>query len=368
MSPVARTPETPRVGGRERTASWSLTPAEGAYAEVVAWTSGAAWFDALMDALTTAHGDECRRRVSVSSGTLLRVARADWLAADVATGRGVTTAHETVANELGMCKRTVQRARELMETLGFAVTIQTGRYLTTGERKAAHQVHGGRQYRAASVRALTLPKKQPVENVHLPSPREGKSLSPVLKSLPTRANARRSVASLLQPRSMKNKSQGQDRKPRPLEDQRLAGELVARLPWLAQGRHIGTVSMFLRRLSISGQEWTAQGLLDAVNRFCADSGVRTVDPRTHRDPAAYLAWLINAARAAGAEPNRTRHAQTAERRAAERAARAEEARQEAARVAAIDWTAVEAIQAQMRRDFPKRITPTRRLSAVPSHR
>ena len=144
-----------------------------------------------------------------------------------------------------------------------------------------------------------------------------------------------------------------------MDDQRLAGELAARLPWLAQGRHIGTVSLFLRRLGISGQDWTAHGLLEAVNRFCTDAGVRTVDPRTHRDPAAYLAWLINAARAAGAEPNRTRHAQAAERRAAERAVRAEEARQEAERVAAIDQVAVEAVLAQMRRDFPKRIKPTR---------
>jgi hypothetical protein len=349
-------------------ASWSLTPAKGAYAEVVAWTSGAAWFDALMDCLATADGDQCRRRVSVSAGTLLRVARADWLSADVATGRGVSTAHETVAHELGMCKRTVQRARELMETLGFAVTVQTGRYLTTGERKAAHQVHGGRQHRAASVRALTLPKKQLVENVHLPSPREGQSLSPVIKSSPTRAHARRLVAALPQQRSMKNKRRVSDRKPRTLADQRLAAELVARLPWLDNGRHIGAVSLFLCRLGVTGQEWTAHGLLEAVNQFCADTGARTVDPRAHRDPTAYLAWLINKARAAGAQPNRTRHAEAAARRAAEQAARAEEARQEVERVAAIDWAAVEEIQAQMRRDFPKHIRPTRRFAAFPRTR
>jgi hypothetical protein len=364
VSPIVRTPASPRVGGADRAASWSLQPAEGAYSEVVAWTSGAAWFDALMDCLATADGETHRRRSKVAAGTLLRVARADWLSADVATGRGVSTAHETVAAELGMSGKTVQRARELMETLGFSVTIAVGRYLTRSERTAAHQVHGGRQYRAASLRALTLPKKQPVENVQLPSPREGKSLSPVVKSSPTRADARRPVAALPQQRSMKNKRRGHDRKPRQLVDQRLAAELVARLPWLNQGRHVGTVSLFLHRLGVTGHDWTAHGLLAAVDQFCASTGARNVDPRAHRDPAAYLAWLINKARAAGAEPNRTRHAAAAARRAAEQAARAQEAREEAERVAAIDQAAVQAVLDQMHRDFPKRIKPTRRLAGL----
>ena len=356
-----RTVHSPRSGHPERAASWSLTPADGAYATVVAWTSGAAWFDALMDALATPHGEECRRRVKVARDTLLRVARADWLSADVDTGRGVSTAHETVALQLGMCKRTVQRSRELMELLGFAVTIQVGRYLTKGERVAAHQVHGGRQYRAASVRALTLPLPSPVENVHLPSPREGESLTLVLKSSPTRANARRSAAPRPQHGQKTANKRRNDRRPRPLEDQRLAGELAARLPWLSPGRHVGTVSNFLARLHLSGHDWTAHGLLDALNRHCTETGVRMVDPQTHRDPAAYLAWLIKSATAAGVTPNRQRQAQNAEQRAAERAARAEAERQEAERVAGIDWAAVAAIQAQMHRDFPRTPKPTWRI-------
>jgi hypothetical protein len=361
VSSEVRTVHSPHPGHPGRATSWSLTPAAGAYANVVAWTSGAAWFDALMDALATPHGEECRRAVKVARDTLLRVAHADWLSADVETGRGVSTAHETVAAQLGMCKRTVQRSRELMELLGFAVTIQVGRYLTTTERTAAHQVHGGRQYRAASVRALTLPIPSPVENVHLPSPREGQSLTPVLKSSLKRASARRSAAPRPQHGQKPARKRNQDRRPRPLEDQRLAGELAARLPWLSPGRHVGTVANFLTRLHISGHDWTAHGLLDALNRFCAETGARMVDPQTHRDPAAYLAWLIKSATEAGVIPNRQRHAQDAERRAAERAARAEADRLETERVAGIDWAAVEAIQAQMRRDFPRTPKPTRRI-------
>ncbi|WP_146070004.1 hypothetical protein [Cryobacterium sp. Y29] len=368
MSPIVRTPSAPRESGENRAASWSLRPVDGAYSEVVAWTSGTSWFDALMDCLATPHGEGCRRLAKVAAGTLLRVARADWLSADVATGRGVSTAHETVAAELGMSGKTVQRARELLETLGFSVTITVGRYLTRSERTAAHQVHGGRQYRAASLRALTLPKKQPVENVQLPSPREGKSLSPVVKSSPTRADARRPVAALPQQKSVTNKRRGHDRKPRPLVDQRLAAELVARLPWLDKGRHVGTVNLFLHRLGVSAQDWTANGLLAAVDQFCARTGARNVNPRAHRDPVAYLAWLINKARAAGAEPNRIRHAVAATRRAAEQAARAEEAREEAERVAAINQAEVQAVLDQMHRDFPKRIKPTRGLAGISARR
>jgi hypothetical protein len=363
VSSEARTLHYPRSSHPERAASWSLTPADGAYATVVAWTSGAAWFDALMDALATPHGEECRRSVKVAGDTLLRVARADWLSADVDTGRGVSTAHETVALQLGMCKRTVQRSRELMELLGFAVTIQVGRYLTTAERAAAHQVHGGRQYRAASIRALTLPIPSPVENVHLPSPREGESLTPVLKSSPTRASARRSAAPRPQHGQKTVKKQNQDRRPRPLEDQRLAGELAARLPWLSPGRHVGTVSNFLARLHLSSHDWTAHGLLDALNRFCTETGVRMVDPQTHRDPAAYLAWLIKSATTAGVNPNRQRQAQDAERRAAERAARAEADRKEAERVAAIDWNEVARILEEDRKLYPRPIKPIRRQRA-----
>jgi hypothetical protein len=235
--------------------------------------------------------------------------------------------------------------------------VAPGRYLTTAERKAARLAHGGRQYRAASLRALTVPKPQPVENVHLPSPREGKSLTLALKRSPRRANAPGATA----PRTIHGTKPRNDLKPRPLEDQRLAGELACRLPWLTRGRHVGVVAQFLARLDVSGSDWTAQGLLDAVSRFCATTGARMVTPGTHRDPVAYLAWLIKSARAAGAEPNRRRQLRDAAERRVERARQAEAARLEAERVAAIDWAAVEMIQAQMRRDFPPRIKPSFRL-------
>ncbi len=125
-----------------------------------------------MDALATGEGEQIRRRVSVSRDTLLRVAWRDAQSADAATGRGVTTAHATVAAELGMAKKTVERARQIVQELGYAVTILEGSYSTQEQRRAAYEHHGGRQVRFASTRALTVPKaaasRRAVENVDLP--------------------------------------------------------------------------------------------------------------------------------------------------------------------------------------------------------
>lgn len=316
-SPKGRTAGAPARGRVDRVGSWSLSAADGAYAMVPAWTTGAAWFDALMDALATPEGEGHRRAVKVAPDTLLRVARAEWLSADVATGRGITTAHETLALQLGMCKRTVQRCRELLEVLGFAVTVEVGRYLTTAEREAAHQVHGGRQVRAASVRALTLPKRKSVENVHLPFPRKGSSISPVIKNSPRRARAQKEAAPRLQPGSKKANLKPH-RRPRPIGIQQLAAGLVNLLPWLTRDTHIGKVCDLLTRSGIDPARWTATGLKAEVDRFCRSAGVTVIDPGKQKDPLAYFAWMLRPAIDKTAETARERglreHAEAIERR------------------------------------------------------
>ena len=92
---------------RERSGSWSLPAPEGAYGPLPVWTTASAWFDAVLDALASGEGEAARRRAKVAAGTLMRVAYADAASADRATGRGVTTAHETVAAQLGMSAKTV---------------------------------------------------------------------------------------------------------------------------------------------------------------------------------------------------------------------------------------------------------------------
>jgi hypothetical protein len=81
----------------------------GACSSVVAWPSASAWFDAVMDVLSTPEGEAERRAAKVARDTLLRVAYADRLAADRRTGRDMATAHETVAHHQTPASRLPRR-------------------------------------------------------------------------------------------------------------------------------------------------------------------------------------------------------------------------------------------------------------------
>lgn len=324
-----------------------------------AWTSAAAWFDVLLDVLSTTEGEELRRAAKVASDTLLRVARADQLAADVTTGRGVATAHESVAAELGMCKRTVQRARALLEAMGLAVTIVPGRYLLKSERAAARALHGGRQIKAASVRALTVPKRRAVENVHLPR-RGAVNPSTLLSEIPNkRAFARRSAA----PRRSSGQKMDSNggRAPHGIGVQKLAAGVVARMPWLARRVHIGRVCTALTRAGIDPARWTAASLIEKITEHERQSGMNAAHPLRQGNPLAYFVWRIRNA----IDPEDTTALELAAARAAELAAeRAEWARlreAERERMANVDHAEVQRILEQMHRDFPSRPTVRRRI-------
>ncbi|WP_368499988.1 hypothetical protein [Herbiconiux sp. A18JL235] len=308
-----------------------------------AWASGAAWFDAVMDALRTPEGEQLRRRVKVAPDTLLRIAHADMLAADADTGRGVSTAHETVAEVTGVCKKTVQRARGLLEALGLAVSIVEGRYLTVAEREAAESAHGGRQIKAASVRALTMPKRWAVENVHLPRRGDLGIKAPDLEVKPTRASARESAASRPPAKTKGSTRPGFPRsgQPRPLGVQRFAAGLVARMRWLADGRHIGQVCAMLERTGVDPDRWTIDAFMDALATGNKHAGFTVAEPSGQRDPVAYLGWQIKNA----IDPNEPTPAEEAQLRAiqarAELEARRREREAEEARWASRDQAAID---------------------------
>lgn len=336
-----------------RPRSWNLEAADGSFATVIAWHSGQSWFDALMDALAANAGENTRRAAKVSPGTLLMVARADWLSADADTGRGVTTAHETVAAQLGMSAKTVQRARKLLEELGFAVTVVRGRYLTRAERQAARSAHGGRQLRAASVRALTLPRPaQSVENVQLPRRGDKPPLVSVKKFLPKRASARKAA-------TKKGMGASRDRVPRSIPLQRLAHELSAAIPWLSRDQHIGNVCAMLERCGIEPKRWTARALLDTINRGNLAGGIVSLAGSDQKDPIAYLSWMIR---------RTIDHTEITpvERQAIARAEQAEHQKQrmrerqaETDRVSKIDRDEIAAIIARMKAEMSERARSAR---------
>ena len=349
-SPVA----PPRAG------SWILPRRANT---VVAWNSREHWLSALARALATPAGEKARREISIAPDTLMRVARADAAAADGATGRNVATAHETVATQLGMSPKTVERARTLIITLGFAAVAATGRYLTAAERSAANSAHGGTQLRAASTRCLTVPvpprrwrRMKAVENVELP--RKGLSLnkSHVLKNLPKRASAR----SLAAPRPAKTNQYPKSRppaRPWPIETQRLAADLVAAMPQLLRtGQHIGNLCSLLERHGIGNAGWTAHTLLSAIDRANQRDRVRFTDAEVQRDRLSYFAWHLKRAVAEG-EPS-PRFALQQEREARllrqrEQAA-AEQARRDLIESQRAD---IDAILADLRHKYPSRRRP-----------
>lgn len=360
VSSISTSQEPAAAPSAERVGSWTLPAPEGAYGALVAWQSGAAWFDAVMDVLHTGEGEALRRRARVAADTLLRVAYDDRRSADQLTGRGVATAHETVAERLGMSSKTVQRARHLLEALGLAVTVVEGRYLTTSERRQARATHGGHQVRAASTRALVMPPayrapassvddvdedSAAVENVHLP-PREGvKTSSHLSERSPRRARTRARVATASRrPAETDVRGSTGPREPRSLDVQRLAAGLCHRMPWLdRRGRHVGQVCDLIERHGLAGRGWTVTRLLDEVNRRARELRLRVAAIDDQRDPLAYFAWLLRVTIPAGAvapqlvvdEDRRRRLNRQLAERAQDAARRAQLAAEEDAIAAAI---------------------------------
>lgn len=352
---------------RERAGSWTLPAPAGAYSELPAWSSAEAWFDALLDVLATPEGEDVRAAVKVGRDTLLRVAYADRRAADQATGRGLATAHETVADQLGMSSKTVQRARLILERLGLAVTVVGGRYLTTAERAEATARHGGRQDRAASTRALIMPRevvmtasRRPVENVHLPSPRTVKSTSHVYEESPTRALARtRKATASRRPATTTRRAPIRSTRPRTLAVQRLADDLATRMPRLLRGgKHIGHLCDLLDRLQLVEHGWTAQQILERIDAHNRSTLTRSAEPSEQRNPLSYFAWMLRRAIAPGdLSPSFEAIAQRDRNLAAQRAAAAERA----ARRAQLDAEReqIDAAIAAMHAQFPRRPQPRR---------
>ena len=304
--------------------AWRPTAGPRLPATVPVWSSASHWLDALSAAVRTPEGEELRAVAKVRVDTMLDVAAVDARAADSRTGRGVTTAHETVAKALGCSAKTVQRARTLVEALGFARTVAVGRYLTTEERAEATAHHGGDQRRMASERALLVPRS--LSNVHLPC---GGSISPPLPSrseLPKRADARSGAAS----RQPAPKKATWRCRPRPtIAVQRLAAEIAARLPWLAHD-HIGSLCRTLTVLGLNDTGWGAQDLLDMLDQRNVQHGLYSLASSSQRDPLALFAHQIRAALVDVDEPPRLRRSREAAARAAERArARAEREDEEA---------------------------------------
>lgn len=351
--------------------SWSIPAPSGAYGACAAWTSRGAWLAAIERHFQSVEGDAWRRahRYSVSAGTLVAVARVDSAAADHGTGRSLSTSNESAAAQIGCSAKTVQRARVMLEDAGFYVTVAEGRYLTQRERAAARKAHGHSQVRAASTRALTLPKWAAVENVHLPGVARVNLSSSVSKSPKSRADARDNAATR-RAAMTKRPSRGRRRgrrtfQPASPELLLFAAQLTQRFRWL---RHVHrqAVCAVIRRTGWDVTRCDVDDLVTLADQRNAAAGRASLTSDQVRHPLGFLFQQLTAAAEFAAQTGyvpRAERRRAAEAERAQQLARRERERQEAAELRARlnspeETAAREAILAAMHAQFPR--TPSRR--------
>lgn len=341
-------PPAPQQTPAQSGPSWVLEADPGAYREIPGWSSPDAWLAALTEAVDSPEGESARARARVARGTLLGVALADRTAADPRSGRGVCTSHATVARKLGLKSgRTVKRARDLMVALGFAAVIAVGRHLDRSERAQARARHGRAQDRAASLRALTMPR--PAANVtpsrRDSSDRRSQALNTHSNQRATARAARRNPPQAPLPRKTAHKVW-------PREEFLFARDVQRRLPALL-GFHTATVCAMLASLGITAARWHSAafllGALEHGNR--ARGGWDFAPPARQRRPLAYTRHVLAASLDLAAETPY----EAAERRRAELRAERDAAREAAAsRRAASSDTAAEAFFEGQRRLYGRR--------------
>lgn len=386
--------ETNPPGAPERpSTSWSLPVPEGAYARVPAWWSKAEF---LALAVARIHSEEGRAIRATFTGS--RTASASKLegvlqvladAADYETGRCVTVTNATVSARVGCDIRTVQRSSRILEALGLVVVLVPGRRLNEQERVEAKALHNGHQVGAGSVRAMTVSRELAQKRiVTLPSTGTSSSTSHPLKTSSRRAGARSTAATRPMQRRSHPRPGAKPAPVRTLAFRRLAAELdavdeaAARagrvLGRFTQGRSMEGLYRTLEAARIN-ETMTAAEILDVLRyrpgmrlrdglawlnghawiraqiAFYRDRPASSVDARSDVDsPGAEILEERNARWA-------REKAQADARRAAAAEARAEEARVRAKLREEQD--AIDAVLAQMRRDFSPRRSPSRSTSS-----
>jgi hypothetical protein len=352
-----------RLHGRARP---RLDAVEGAYAPVPVWTRDR-YLEAVELAYTRFFDTEVRHQLDagVSAKAVLAVAEALASFANADTGRQCRPAIATLHRLTGIGVRTIKRARRALELLGLAVIVVAGRRRSLPERLVSHEL-GDKARGWATEYALSIPrriasllppKKHSSDEYGTP-PRRGlrSSTFQVEVNHPARERARESTP--------------QPAKPRPTVAQRRAGRALA-AEW---SRHPACPAFIrdnpkraARPLATAvARGWQVDDLNAAVAAQERTSG-RRVDPK---NPAGWLAWLINQHPTPPAQARRAELEHRAAARDARRAAR--RAEYDTARANAADtdtarrWIA--RIKSQLSGTTPTARTPMQHHRSTPPTR
>lgn len=361
---------SPTTRRARRRRGYVLAPNEGAYAAIPVCRPDE-WLNAVERMLELPHVEALRRRLRVAGPATVLAAAREWArVADHHTGRDVAVAHSTVASAIGYAAATVKRIMRFLSRLGLIIECARGRnLLSLDELEAARSVGAAGQTSVASTRALTIPRG--VDGTPLPPTRPVPRKSHVPKNLTRRASAPKDGASH-RPANDEGE-QARNFQPRwPLETQRFAAQLVARLPQLLRngrermnwtrsprstdavwsgGQHIGHVCALIGQHRLIERGWTVQQLLDHIDRFTSTTG-RIVAVDEQRHPLRWFSWLITHALGSDeASPSARSDNERTERRRMEATRIAADAERRA-RIEA-DRDSIDAIIAAMHRDFPR---------------
>ncbi|WP_433734930.1 hypothetical protein ACQP0C_41580 (plasmid) [Nocardia sp. CA-129566] len=299
--------------------SWSLPLEDGASA-LVPVVSVRDWLPRVALALDSEAGRAAVAKHCTSVTAVLDCAPVVGSFANLHTGRGITAAQATIAEQTSYSDKTIRKVLYVLRDLGLAKDMKTGRRLSTIEIAAAHAHHGGRQLNAASVWHLTVPRPSAATEAPLTPRRKSASLgrmnraahiaaaaeikpetmssptssdvvsghlssrtevredpyagtddfllneSYVGKKSPTRAQS--AHAGKNSRKKAKNARTGRD--PRPLHLQLAAAGLAARIvvrgsitldQWLSDhGIHIGAFADVLTRVGIDTARWSGVGI------------------------------------------------------------------------------------------------------------
>lgn len=295
----------------QRGKSWCLPVDHADQARTPIWAGRVQWQRQVRELLNTPTGIETCRQHQVDPQRVFAVAVTMAGFAEQRTGRRVAASRSALAKRTGTSISVVQRSRRVLSSLRVAKEMIRGRFLRTIEHWAAEAHHGGHQTRAASVWALTSPKSvlqrlafttpaaspvtpQAQVNNRPKSRTYPQSLTPdplsVVLSLSSSSSVRKNYTNAQTRTDYKKKHKNY--KPKPLNLQRAAAELIRYAPALTPNGHIGVISEALECHGIDANRWSGRDIARALTEDTKSRGWTWPNSADLNDPIRFLHWRL----------------------------------------------------------------------------
>lgn len=320
--------------------AYSLPIAPGASARILTWRSRTFWLSLCeWIAIHTDRGRAALKHNGIAVDTFIRGCAAHAHFAESATGRRVAASVTTLINRSGLSVDQIKRCRRALKALGLGVEQARGKKLNGIEREAAArhyaQTHGEAPARpqigAASVWALSAPlwaiealpeprrRPRPIRRSGDRPTRSLRTITAAPRDSPTptrnpEGSAPQSLCgSVCLTLSVRkdhlthgragNKNPTTSASIRPLNLQRAAAELVARIPALRSttgvddltGRrrgHIGSICDLLVEIGIDTDRWTGIDIAAALTLDGTTRGWTWPTTASMKSPLRLVAWRL----------------------------------------------------------------------------